>query len=397
MPRSGTESGFSGPLSAIAVASVALGVTVMIMAVSILRGFQGDIAGKVVGFGSHMTVSGYEATHAFEEIPVEVDSALEARMMAVPGVRHLQRFATKGGMVKTEEQIYGIVFRGLSADYDTSFFGTYIVEGRLPKMDSAVSNEVLISRTIASKLKLGVGDKMRTYFWQGDNYRSRAFVVGGIYNTDLTEMDEVYVMGDLRQVQRLNNWGDSLVGGYELTVDNFDDIEGVAAGVLATLPYDLTLQTVVSANPVLFSWLDLLNTNITLILAIMSLVCAVAVVSALLIMIFEKSATIGLLKTMGATNASIRRIFLIKAWGLIAKGIAIGCGVALLLCFVQRRWEVVKLDPESYSMSHVPVEINVWIFVAIAAVTAVVCLLALLIPAAHISRISPARTVKNNG
>lgn len=395
MPRSGTESGFSGPLSAIAVASVALGVTVMIMAVSILRGFQGDIAGKVVGFGSHLTVRSYEATHAYEEEPVEVDSALEARMRAVPGVRHLQRFATKGGMVKTEEQIYGIVLRGLSADYDTTFFSTYLTEGHLPKMDSAVTNEVLVSSTIARKLKLDVGDKMRTYFWQGEGYRSRAFTVGGIYNTDLTEMDEVYVVGDLRQVQRLNGWGDSLVGGYELLVEDFDRIDEAADGVLATLPYDLTLQTVVSANPVLFSWLDLLNTNIRLILAIMSLVCAVAVVSALLIMIFEKSATIGLLKTMGATDASIRRIFMIKAGGLIAKGVAIGCGVALALCWVQKQWQLVKLDAESYSMSYVPVEINVWTFVAIGAGAAAVCVAALLIPAAHISRISPAITVRS--
>ncbi len=403
MPRSKDGGGFSGPLSVIAVVTIALGVVVMVMAVSILGGFKGEIAGKVVGFGSHLTVSNYASSPIYQETPVVVDSALIAKIKAVDGVRHLQFFATKGGMVKTSEQIYGIMLRGLSANYDTSFFSGCMVEGRLPNFsepsglsESKPSNEVLISNTIASRMHLAVGDKMRTYFWGGDTYRSRAFTVSGIYNTDLTEFDELYVIGDLRQVQRLNDWDSNMVGGYEILVDDFGRLDATALDVLDKLPYDYSLQTIVDAHPALFSWLDLLNSNITLILLIMSLVCAVAIVSALLIMIFEKGRTIGLLKALGATNASVRRIFLLKASRLILEGIAIGDAVALALCLVQKRWHVITLDPESYSMPYVPIELSPAIFLVISVGALVVCLLALLLPAAYISHISPAHSLKTD-
>lgn len=399
MPRTKDGGGFSGPLSVIAVVSIALGVLVMVMAVCILRGFQGEIASKVVGFGSHLTVSNFASSPAYQEEPIVLDSTLVERIQRVPGVRHIQYFATKGGMVKTADQIYGIMFRGLSADYDTTFFASNLVEGRLPMLSGAsgetgTSTDVLVSSTIASRLRLKVGDKMRTYFWGGDTPRSRAFTVCGIYNTDLTEFDELYVVGDLRQMQRLNEWEANQVGGYEVLVDNFDRLDDIARNVERELPYDYSVQTIREANPALFAWLDLLNSNITLILVIMSLVCAVAIVSALLIMIFEKGRTIGLLKALGATNASVRRIFLIKASRLIAEGILIGDAVALALCVAQQQWQVVKLDAESYSMTHVPVDIDPMIFLLVSLGTLVACLLALLLPAAYISHITPAQAVK---
>ena len=403
MPRSKDGGGFSGPLSVIAVASIALGVVVMVMAVSILRGFQGEIAGKVVGFGSHLTVSNYAINPSYQENPVTLDNALAHDLRSLKGVKHLQSFATKGGMVKTKEQIYGILLRGLSDDYDTSFFAECLVEGKLPRFSeysdsSKPSNDVLISSTIANKLNLNVGDKLRTYFWQDQGYRSRAFAISGIYNTDLPEVDELYVIGDLRQVQKLNDWNADEVGGYELLVDNFDQLEEMRTQALSLLTnhnrYDLTVHTIKEAYPALFAWLDLLNSNITLILIIMSIVCAVAIVSALLIMIFEKSRTIGVLKALGASNASVRRIFILKASRLILQGIAIGIAVSGALCFVQAKWEVVKLNAESYHMSHVPVDTDPWIFVIISVSSAAVCLLALLLPAAYISRISPAKTIK---
>lgn len=405
MPRSHEGGGFSGPLSTIAVVSIALGVVVMVMAVCILRGFQGEIASKVVGFGSHLTLSNYASSPAYQEEPIALDADLVGRIRRVSGVRHIQYFATKGGMVKTEDQIYGIMLRGLSEGYDTTFFASNLVEGRLPQFSSQIaespsgkeaapSTEVLISSTIASRLRLHVGDKMRTYFWGGDTPRSRAFTICGIYNTDLTEFDELYIVGDLRQVQRLNGWEESQVGGYEVLVDDFDKLDEVASRVEQELPYDYSVQTIKEANPALFAWLDLLNSNITLILVIMSLVCAVAIVSALLIMIFEKGRTIGLLKALGATNASVRRIFLIKASRLIAEGILIGDAVALTLCVLQQRLQIVKLDAESYSMSHVPVDIDPWIFVLVSLGTLAACLVALLLPAAYISHISPTKALR---
>lgn len=432
MPRRG--GGFSASLTAVAVAVIALGVVVMVMSVSILRGFRNDITDKVVGFGSHITVHPYNGEGIFPDgrsqsngqfaqvgeesggqnselrNPTSELRTLHSELKKVPGIRKVQAYATKGGMVKTADQIHGIMFRGLESGFDTTFFASCLVEGRLPDFSSEVSHsagegacdtseggtpssEVLISSDIASKLGLKVGDKMRTYFWQGESYRARAFTVCGIYRTDLTEMDELYVIGDLRQVVRLNDWPDGSVGGYELLVDDFSQLDRVSREVLERLPYNMTAVTVREANPALFSWLDLLSSNITLILTIMCIVCAVAIISALLIMIFEKSSTIGVLKTLGATNRSIGRIFILRASRLIAQGIAIGDAVALALCVVQSRWNVVKLDAESYAMSHVPVDLDWRIFLFVSLGTAVVCLLALLLPASYISKINPATTV----
>ena len=401
MPRGGAEGGFSGPLSWVAVAGVALGVVVMVMAVSVLRGFQGEIAGKVAGFGSHITVSGEwsvaggQLAVASGERPVAVDSALLGRLSGVPGVRAVQCYATKGGMVKTGEQIHGVVLRGVSAGSDMSFLSSCLKEGRLFSSEEGErSSEVLVSETVAKKLGLEVGGKMRTYFWQDNNYRARAFTVSGVYNTDLREMDEVFVLGDLREVQVLNGWGDSMVGGYELLVEDLGRLEECAAGVKEVVPYDLCVRTVKEVHAALFAWLDLLNSNMRLILTIMCIVSAIAVVSALLIMIFEKGGTIGLLKALGASGGVVRRIFLLKGLGLVLRGIVVGEALSVALCVVQLRWQVLRLDAESYSMGHVPVDGDPWIFVFVGLGTFVVCLVALLLPTWYISRISPALTVR---
>ena len=406
MPRRG--GGFSGPLTRVAVVGIAMGVVVMVMAVSILRGFRGDVTGKVVGFGSHIMV------HSIVEgEPIDYNAVLQG-LDTLPGVRKVQAYATKGGMVKTDDQIYGIMLRGLENGYDTTFFAKYLVDGKLPGYSSefgarssetmqpnselstpnSALNEVLVSQTIASKLRLHTGDKMRTYFWQGDSYRARAFTISGIYGTDLTEMDEVYVIGSLATVAKLNDWPEGRVEGLEVLVDDLGRVDMVKNEILSRLPYDMTATTVVERNPALFSWLDLLSSNITLILTIMCIVCAVAIVSALLIMIFEKSHTIGVLKTLGATDVSVRRIFVMRASRLILEGIVVGDVVAWLLCFVQNRWQPLKLDAESYAMSVVPVDMDWRIWALVSVGTLAVCLLALLLPSAYIAKINPAKTVK---
>ena len=393
----------SAPLVKIATCSIALGVVVMVVSICVLRGFQGEIRRKAVGFGAHMVVTNYAMGNTYEETPILTDRPEVQRILGTKGVKHLQFVASKGGMVKTEDQIHGIILKGVcpeagvpgSGGYDSSFFAECLVEGRLVQFpDSVPSNEVLVSQTVASKLRLKVGDKMRTYFWQGDNYRARAFTVCGIYNTDLTDFDEHFVVGDLRQVQNLNGWDSNQVAGYEVMVEDFSRLDEVSAAVLPLLGYDLNMTTIVEQYPALFSWLELLDSNIFLIIAIMLLVGVVSVVSALLIIIFEKTSTIGVLKALGATNGSIRRIFLIKAVDMVVVGIAIGCAVAWLLCWIQHRFALVQLDSESYSMSSVPIDLNGWIFFAVSAGTLAMCMAAMLLPAAYISNVEPAKTIK---
>lgn len=393
LPRE--KSGYTGPLVNIATWSIGLGILVMIMAVCILRGFQSEIRQKVVGFGSHIVVTSYDTGNTYQATPISTRRPEVTQLRNTPGIRHLQFFASKGGMIKTADQIHGVIFKGVDSNYDSTFFAANLEEGRLVKFcDSTASNEVLVSRALSNKLNLNLGDKVRTYFWQGTTYRARAFEVCGIYQTDLANFDDHYVVGDIKQVQRLNQWNDDLVDGYELLVNDFKHLDRAKMDVTAQLSYDLTLSTIVEQNPALFSWLDLLDSNIVLIIGIMALVCVVAIISALLIMIFEKAQTIGLLKTLGASNRSIRRIFLIKASSIIAKGILLGDAAALALGILQTRFHIVKLDSSSYSMGYVPVDMNPWIFITISIGTLAVCLVALLVPTQSISRILPAKSLK---
>lgn len=386
---------FSAPLVRIATYSIALGVLVMAMSVSILQGFQKAISDKVVGFGSHIVVKSYDVGNLYEETPLAVDADEVEAIKSLPGVEQVQYFATKGGMVKTDDQIHGIVMKGTGRNYDLSFFEENLVKGRLfDTNDSVASNEVIISQTIARKLGLDTASKMRTYFWQGEGYRARAFTVVGIYNTDLTEFDEHYVVGDLRHLQKLNGWSEDEVGGYEVLVNDFGHLNATAQAVGETVSYDKTVTTVVEENQTLFSWLELLNSNIVLIICVMAMVCIVSVVSALLIMIFEKTSMIGVLKTLGASNAAVRRIFLIKSIRIMAVGIATGTAIAVGLCLLQHFYHIIRLDSESYSVGYMPVDLNPWIFIAIAAGTVVACTAALLLPAAYISRVEPAKTIR---
>ncbi len=388
---------YSGPLVSIATCSIALGVLVMVIAVSILRGFQGEIRQKVVGFGSHITVTAYAVGNAYQETPISTVRPEVSRVLSTPGVRHLSFFANKGGMIKTDDQIHGIIFKGVDHGYDSTFFASNLIEGKLFAFPTEKpSNEIIISQIVANKLHLTLGDKVRTYFWQDNNYRARVFTICGIYCTDLSEFDDHYVIGDLRQVQRLNDWDSTQVAGYEVLVDDFQHLDQVASAILAQLGYDLTLSTIVQQNPALFSWLDLLDSNIILIIIIMMLVCTVSIISALLIMIFEKTSTVGLLKALGATDASVRKIFLLKSASIIGKGILLGDALALALGWLQHHFHLVRLDSANYSMDTVPVDLNPWIFIIISIVTLVLCILALMIPTAYITRIEPSKTIKFN-
>ena len=386
-----------GSLAPIATASIALGVLVMILSVSILRGFQHEIENKVVGFGSHLVVKSYDTATDYQSTPISQSRPEWQRLQAMPCVSHIQRFAEKGGMIKTPDQIHGIMFKGVDREYDTSFFHANLSDGHFPHLtDSVASNEVLVSRRIAEKLRLKQGDKVRTYFWNNDNYRARAFTISGIYCSDLADFDDLYLIGDLRQLQRINGWSDDEVGGYEITVHDFNQLQQVEQQILEQLGYDLALIDIVEQNPALFSWLRLLNSNIWLILGVMTMVCVVAIISSFLILVFEKTSTIGLLKVLGATNRSIKRIFLIKSVGIILKGIAIGDALALLLCTLQMRFHLIHLDRDSYSMAFVPVELNGWTFLIVSASTLIVCWAALLLPATFVTHVQPAQTVKVN-
>lgn len=389
------EHNFSRPLVRIATITIALGVVVMILALCILRGFQREITNKVVGFGSHISIRSYGWVNDYDEMPISLLSSELAALRAIPGVNGVYPYAYKGGMMKTDDQILGIILKGLSPEADTNFFSANMIRGSLPVMnDSTASNEIAISQRIAQRMMVDTGSRVATYFWSGNNYRARNFRVAGIYKTDLNEFDDHYIIGDIRQVQRLNQWDDGQAAGYEVTIDNYGILEAMLGNVKSATRPDLAVISIREEQPSMFAWLDLLNSNIVLILTIMAIVCAASVVSAMLIMIFEKTQMIGILKTLGSTNKSIRHIFILKALAIIVKALLIGNLLAFAFAAIQAHFHIIALDPESYSMSFVPIELNPLYFITIDIGTILACFLALILPSTLISNIHPARTVR---
>lgn len=389
------EHNFSRPLVRIATITIALGVVVMILALCILRGFQREITNKVVGFGSHISIRSYGWVNDYDEMPISLSSSELAALRAIPGVNGVYPYAYKGGMMKTDDQILGIILKGLSPEADTNFFSANMIRGSLPVMnDSTASNEIAISQRIAQRMMVDTGSRVATYFWSGNNYRARNFRVAGIYKTDLNEFDDHYIIGDIRQVQRLNQWDDGQAAGYEVTIDNFGNLEAMLGNVKSATRPDLAVISIREEQPSMFAWLNLLNSNIVLILTIMAIVCAASVVSAMLIMIFEKTQMIGILKTLGSTNRSIRHIFIFKALAIIVKALLIGNLLAFAFAAIQAHFHIIALDPESYSMSFVPIELNPLYFITIDIGTILACFLALILPSTLISNIHPARTVR---
>lgn len=386
---------FSRPLVRIATITIALGVVVMIMSLCILRGFQREISNKVVGFGSHITIRSYGWVNDYDEMPVTLSPSELTTLRNIPGIHSVQPFAYKGGMMKTEDQILGIILKGMYRDADSSFFTSNMVRGRMPRFDDSItSNEVAVSLSMARRMMIDTGSRIATYFWAGNNYRARSFNIVGIYNTDLAEFDNHYILGDIRQVQRLNQWDSSQVAGFEIMIDNFNNLYPMLREVKTATRPDLAVSSIREEQPSMFAWLDLLNSNIILILIIMAIVCATSVVSAMLIMIFEKTSMIGILKTIGANNRSIRRIFILKALDIIIKALLIGNIVAFIIAILQYQFHIIALDPESYSMSFVPIDLNFWYFFAIDLGTIIACILATLLPSTLISNIHPARTIR---
>ena len=389
------KSNFSRPLVNIATYTIALGVVVMILAMCILRGFQNEITTKVTGFGAHISIRSYAWVNDYDEAAVKMSSEEMRAVASLPGVAHVQPVASKGGMLKTDDQIQGIVFKGVDGTFDTGFFAGNLVRGRFFHTgDSTAGNEVIISQRMAQKMGLDTGDKARTYFWAGNNYRARAFRIVGIYNTDLSEFDDHYIIGDIAQVRTINGWDSTAASCYEVLVDDFSQLDNALANIKGATRPDLAVTSIVEEQPSMFAWLELLNSNIILILAIMAVVCAASIVSALLIMIFEKSSMIGLLKTMGSTNKSIRKIFMLKATSIVGKGLLIGNVIAILLCLLQYHFHIIGLDSESYSMSFVPIDANPLYFITISAGTFLVATAALLLPSTYIAHIDPAKTTR---
>lgn len=390
------------PAIRIAIAGVAVGLAVMLVSVSVVFGFKHTIRNKVVGFGSHIQVANFMTLQASEQYPIQMGDSMLRVLRAIPGVRNVQRFAMKQGILKTNNDFLGVAFKGIAADYDTTFIHQHLVAGAIPHFsDSAGRQQVVISQAIADQLNLKLGDKVFAYFIDNTGVKARRFTVAAIYQTNLSQYDKVTCFIDFYTAVKLNAWETDQASGAELTVKDFDRLSETAARVVNKVNRTIdrygetySSQTIQEMNPQIFSWLDLLDLNVWIILGLMLSVAGVTMISGLLIIILERTAMIGILKAVGARNVTIRRTFLWFAVFTIGKGMLIGNLIGIGLIALQHYTGLVKLNPATYYVSTVPVEFNLPVWLLLNVATLLVSVFVLIAPSYLVSKINPAASMR---
>ena len=392
----------SKPAMRIAIAGVAIGLAVMIVSVSVVFGFKHTIQDKVIGFGGHIQVADFMTLQNQEQYPIQMGDSMLRVIRSIPGVSHVQRFAMKQGILKTDSDFLGVAFKGIGADYDTTFIHQHMVEGSIPHFSDSVStNSILISQRMADMLHLKAGGRVFAYFIDQQGVRARRFTIAGIYRTNLTQYDRTICFTDLHTAVRLNGWESDQVTGAEVNVadlNRLNDVEGLFIDrvnrSVDRYGATYTSKTIQEVNPQIFHWLNLLDLNVWIILALMVAVAGVTMVSGLLIIILERTTMIGVLKALGARNRMVRRVVLWFAVFIIGRGLLWGDGIALALLLLQRYTGLVRLDPTTYYVDTAPVEINIPIILLLNLVTLLVSVLVLIGPSYLVSHIHPAKSMR---
>jgi lipoprotein-releasing system permease protein len=391
----------SGRIVNIAIFGIAMGLIVMIVSVAIVTGFKQQIRNKVIGFGSHIQIINYDSNSSYETEPIGKKQPFYPSMNNMKGIKHIQVFATKAGIIKTATEIQGVVLKGVGSDFDWSFFKQNLVAGNTFKVnDSTKTNKVLISKYLASLLKLKVGEEFAMYFIQ-EPPRMRKFVIEGIYETSLEEFDKIIILADISHIQKLNNWNSDQVSGFEILINDFDQIDEMkhniykeAGNVFTKDGSKLKIVSIRDKYPQIFDWLNLQDMNVWIILILMLAVAGFNMVSGLLILILDRTNMIGILKALGAENYSIRRIFLYQSAFLIARGLLWGNIIAIGICLLQKYTGMVHLNQATYYISTVPINLKLTHVLLLNVGTLLVTFVLMLLPSLIIARISPVKTIQ---
>ena len=392
--------GFSRSILGIAVAGIAVGLAVMLVSVAIVTGFKNEISRKVIGFGAHISITNYDSNSSYETVPISGEQTWVSSLREMEGVKSVDRYIVKAGIVKTADYLQGVVFKGVDEEYNWSFFEEYLVDGKLLEInDTARTNGVLVSKSIADVLNLKVGDSFAAYFIQNPP-RMRKFTVEGIYNTQLEEFDKMYIVADIKHLRKLNDWKDGQVSGFEVKIDDIDQLDEMERKVSKTCcSYNpdgeiLKVTNIRQEYPGIFDWLSLLDMNVWIILGLMVAVTGFNMISGLLVLILERVNMIGILKSMGATNVSVRKVFLYFASYLTIKGLLWGNVIGILLCVLQYYFGIIHLDPASYYVSTVPINLDIVNILLLNAGTLVVIVVMMILPSFIVSKITPADSMR---
>lgn len=390
------------PIVRIVMNGIAVSIMVMLIAVGILNGFKAEVREKLIGFGSHIQISSSVSNQTYETQPIQINPSTIDSLNSLPEVRHAQSFATQPCILKAGDIIQGCVLKGIDKDYEWSFFRNNLKEGELFSVnDTATTNQTIISRKLANLLELKLNDKYLAYFIIGGKVRARQLTVSGIYETGFLDYDKLFIIGDIKHVRKLNGWEDDQCSGVEILINDFNQLDIAQEEVFDVVgnQYDnngnyYLMKTIKQINPQIFSWLDLLNTNVVIILVLMTLVAGFTIISGLLILILERTNMIGMMKAMGATNKSIWKIFFYHTFFLIGKGILIGNVVGITVCYLLQKHQILPLNADDYYVSFVPAHLNLTHIIIVNICTILVSAAILHIPTNIIAKISPIKSIK---
>ncbi len=386
---------FSRPIVYLSVGGVSLGLVIMMIAIGVTSGYKQEIRNKVIAMGSHIRITHYDQNYSFEQVPINQHSDCILQLKNNPDVVEVQNFATKVGIIKTDDQVEGVVLKGVDKTFSWDFFQKNIIQGEgFSTTDTTASNSIIVSKRMADKLRLKVGDKVHTYFVQ-DPPRQRSFKISGIYETGLPEYDNMFALVDLRHVRKLNDWNDSLVSGVEVLTRDYDKIDEIGDYIHHHIDYDMKAETIKQIYPEIFEWIALFDMNVAVLLIITTCVCLVTMMSIFFIIVLEQTQTIGILKSLGMKTKQVVGTFILVAGDILLKGMLIGDAIALLLGFLQQKFHFIRLNPDTYYVNYVPIHFD-WVQVLLlnAGVFAV-CMAVLLIPAWVVSRkITPVNAVQ---
>ena len=392
------KSSISAPIIKIAIIAIAIGVIMMLVSFATGIGLQEKIREKMSAFTGHISITNYDNNNSEVSInPISKNQDFYPNFPSVEGIEHVQATAYKAGVIRTATDFEGIIVKGVGTDYDWSYFEEFLIDGELPYYSGSLGGEVLISEYIANRLGFEVGDKVITYFLRGessDRTRLVAFEVKGIYSSGFQDFDELYMLADIRQIQRLNNWESDQVGSFEVFIDDFDQLEEKGQEIYENTSSFLDTRTIKQQYPNIFEWLSLFDFNIALIIGIMILVAGINMITALLVLILERTQMIGILKALGSRDWSIRKIFLYNAGYLIVLGLFWGNLIGLGLLFAQKFFKLVPLNPETYYVTEAPVYIGWEYILAVNIGTLLLCMIMLVIPSYIITKISPVKAMK---
>ncbi|CAA9197942.1 ABC transporter permease [Flavobacterium collinsii] len=392
------KSSISAPIIKIAISAIAIGMIMMIVSVATGIGLQKKIRDKVSAFNGQIIISNFDNNNSeVTLIPILKKQDFYPNFKSVPEVSHIQAIATKAGIIRTENSFEGIVFKGVGADYDWKNIEEYLVEGRVPDYAKALNEDVLISRFLANRLHLKVGDSFNTFFIkeeQGKMPNSRRFKIAGIFSSGFQDFDATYIFGDIRHIQRINKWSADQIGAFEVFIKDFDAIKTTGEKIYDQTSSNLDTKTIIEKYSYIFDWLQLFDFNIIVILGVMILVATINMVVALLVLILERTQMIGILKALGANNWTVRKVFLYNAFYLIIQGLFWGNLIGIVLLLIQQHFGIIRLNPENYYVNEAPVYFNWGYIVLLNLLTIGVCFIVLLIPSYIITKISPVKAIR---